>query len=74
MYKRCINHGYIGTKEQLDRLMERSDDFVKIENAEIYWSDSKEAIAVVAAPEWREYLMGRRESPFIEGENYNDQP
>ena len=69
MFPRCINRGYIGTKEQFDRLMEHSDDFVKIENAEIYWSDKKQAIAVVAAPEWREYLVGRRESPFTEEED-----
>ena len=64
-----ISCGYIGTKESFVRFVEQHDNLLKIENAEIYWIDESESIVVVASPEWRDYLMGRRNVPIVEKEN-----
>ena len=61
--------GYIGTKEGFVHFAEQHEGLVKIENAEIYWIAESESIVVVASPEWREYLMGRRDTPIAEKEN-----
>lgn len=66
---KSIAKGYIGVKEQFERHAEQFDDLLKIDNAEIYWSDKKESIIVVASPEWRDYLTGKRATPIVEREN-----
>lgn len=65
--------GYIGTKEAVDRFTEQHGGLIKIENAEIYWIDESESIVVVASPEWRDYLMGRRDAPIVEKENEDNE-
>lgn len=64
-----VAHNYVGTKETFNKFAEKYDDLLKIDNAEIYWSDKTEAIVVVTTPEWREFLMGRSNTPFAEKEN-----
>ena len=64
-----IARGYIGTKESFVHFTDQHDGLVKIENAEIYWIDESESIVVVASPEWRDYLMGRKDAPIVEKEN-----
>lgn len=65
--------GYIGTKEGFIHFAEQHDGLVKIENAEIYWIAESESIVVVASPEWRDYLMGRRDVPTVEKENEDNE-
>lgn len=65
--------GYIGTKEGFVHFAEQHDGLVKIENAEIYWIAKSESIVIVASPEWRDYLMGRRDTPIVEKENENNE-
>ena len=68
---RTVRHPLVGTKDGLDALLLRPDyaDSVKIENADVYWSDKNGAIIVVPTPEWRDYLLGKRDVPIIEKEN-----
>ena len=65
---KCVAHPYVGTKEGFNKFAERYDDLLKIDNAEIYWSDKTETIAVVTTPEWTEFLMGRSDAVCSKGE------
>ena len=64
-----IAYVYIGTKEGFVHFSDQHDGLVKIKNAEIYWIAESGSIVVVASPEWRDYLMGRKDAPIVEKEN-----
>ena len=68
---RTIRRPLVGTKDGLNALLLRPDysDSVKIENADVYWNDKNGAIIVATTPEWRDYLLGKRDAPITEKEN-----
>ena len=66
-----VAYNYVGIKENFNKFAEKYDDLLKIDNAEIYWSDKTETIVVVTTPEWIEFLMGRSDTPFAEKEASN---
>ena len=70
---RTVRRSLVGTKDSLDALLSRPDyaDSVKIENADVYWSDKNGATIVATTPEWRDYLLGKRDTPVVEKENQN---
>ncbi len=49
----------VDTKDNLTVFMEKYDDVVKIENAEVYLSIKDDVLAIVATQEWKDYLRGR---------------
>lgn len=57
----------IGTTEQFEGIP-KDDRIMAIKDARVYWIDHNNTIMVVASQEWRDYLTGRRESPFVEEE------
>jgi len=65
-----ITRSLIGTEETFHHFMSRYPDAVKIENAEVYWSDKDGALGIIASNEWRNRLIGK--SICIEEENDND--
>lgn len=64
-----VNKFAVGTRERLNVLLSMHDDMVKIENADIYWSEKHNMIAVCTTQEWKDYLTGKRDTPFVEKEN-----
>lgn len=53
---RVICRTLIGTRAGFEKNRSSLGDLAKIEGAEIYWGNG--TIAVVASPEWRDYLVG----------------
>ena len=49
----------VDTEDRLDILFSKYDDIVKIENADIYWSEKDGVIAVCTTQEWKDYLLGK---------------
>lgn len=42
---------------------------VKIEGAEVYWDDSTCTLGVVTSQGWKDYLLGKADSPFEREDN-----
>jgi hypothetical protein len=68
---RTVRKALVGTEKNFHLLTSNSDyaNMLKIENADVYWNDKNGAIIVVTTSEWRDYLTGNRDTPFIEKEN-----
>ena len=68
---RTVRRSIAGTKDKLHLLSANPDyaNMLKIENADIYWNDKNGAIIVATTPEWRDYLLGKRDAPVVEKEN-----
>ena len=68
---RTVHRPLVGTEDRMHVLLSNPDyaDMLKIENADVYWNDKNGAIIVVTTPEWRDYLLGNRDTPIIEKEN-----
>jgi hypothetical protein len=49
----------IGTEERLDVFLSAFNDAMKIENADIYWSEKDGVIAVCTTREWVDYMTGK---------------
>ena len=69
--RRKVHRALVGTKDRLHLLAANPDyaNMLKIENADIYWNDKNGAIIVATTPEWRDYLLGKRDAPVVEKEN-----
>lgn len=65
---RTIKKALVGTKERFHLITSNLDyaNMLKIENADVYWNDQNGAIIVVTTSEWRDYLTGTRDTPFVE--------
>lgn len=50
----------VGTEDRVNILLSIYDDMVKIENADIYWSEQAGMVAVCTTQEWKDYFMGKR--------------
>lgn len=61
----------VDTEDRLDILFSKYDDIIKIENADIYWSEKDGVIAVRTTQEWKDYFMGKRNIP--ESEMFNNE-
>lgn len=46
------------------------DDILKIENADVYWSNKNGAVVVVTTQEWKDYLLGKSDAPIVEKEKH----
>lgn len=49
----------IDTKEQFDKLTERSDDLIRMDEAEVYFSVKSGLTVIITTQEWRDYFLGR---------------
>jgi hypothetical protein len=49
----------VGTEERLGTFLSVFNDAMKIENADIYWSDKDGVIAVCTTKEWVDYMTGK---------------
>ena len=56
-----VNQTICGTKERIDAFLDIYEDAIKIDG-EIYWSDSKGAIAIFTTQEYKDYLLGKSDT------------
>ena len=59
----------VGTEDRVGILLSTHDDIVKIENADIYWSEKNGVLAVCTTQEWKDYFLGKRNIPESEISN-----
>lgn len=72
---RRVYKSLVDTKDKIHLLTSNPDyaDMLKIENADVYWNDKNGAVIVVTTQEWKDYLLGKRDTPIIEKESTNEQ-
>ena len=53
----------VGTEDRVGILLSTHPDMLKIENAEIYWSEQACMVAVCTTKEWKDYFLGKINIP-----------
>lgn len=48
----------IDTRERFDKFVERPDDLIRMDGAEVYFSVKDGLTVVVTTQEWKDYFMG----------------
>lgn len=60
---KIVKYNCVDTESKLPVLMSKYPDVIKVDGADVYWSDKYGAIALVVSQEWKDYFFEHRDEP-----------
>jgi hypothetical protein len=60
---KTVKYHCMDTESKLPVFMSKYPDAIKVDGADVYWSDKYGVIALVVSPEWKDYFFERRDEP-----------